>query len=74
MDAGRVVKVEGGKNDLLDRIAADSAFGVTREELEGIMKPETSSAALPSRPRNSWTTRFSRYLTNTPTYSDLMLK
>lgn len=40
MDAGRVVKVKGGKNDLLDRIAADSAFGVTREELDGIMRPE----------------------------------
>ena len=39
MEAGRVVKMEGGENDLLDRIAADPAFGVTREELEKHMNP-----------------------------------
>ena len=37
MAASRVVKVEGGENDLLERIAADEAFGVTIEE---ILKPE----------------------------------
>ena len=40
MAASRVVKVEGGENDLLERIAADKAFGVTIEELEKILKPE----------------------------------
>ena len=40
MDAGRVVKVEGGENDLIDRIAADDAFGMTREEIMSVMKPE----------------------------------
>lgn len=40
MAASRVVKVEGGENDLLGRIAADEAFGVTLEELEKILKPE----------------------------------
>ena len=40
MAASRVVKVEGGENDLLERIAADEAFGVTIEELEKILKPE----------------------------------
>lgn len=40
MLASRVVKVEGGENDLLERIAADEAFGVTLEELEKILKPE----------------------------------
>ena len=40
MAASRVVKVEGGENDLLERIAADEAFGVTLEELERILKPE----------------------------------
>ena len=40
MAASRVVKVEGGENDLLERIAADAAFGVTIEELEKILKPE----------------------------------
>ena len=40
MAASRVVKGEGGENDLLERIAADEAFGVTLEELEKILKPE----------------------------------
>ena len=40
MAASRVVKEEGGKNDLLARIAADPAFGVTLEELNKIVRPE----------------------------------
>ena len=40
MAASSVVKVDGGENDLLERIAADEAFGVTLEELEKILKPE----------------------------------
>lgn len=37
--AARVVKEEGLPNDLLDRIAADPAFGLSREELEKTMRP-----------------------------------
>ncbi len=37
MAAGRVVKEEGGENDLLSRIAADPAFGITLPELEALM-------------------------------------
>lgn len=40
MAAARVVKEEGGENDLLSRIAADSIFGVTLTELNEIVKPE----------------------------------
>ena len=40
MAASRIIKEEGGENDLLDRIAADSAFGVTREELDRLTSPE----------------------------------
>ena len=40
MAASKVVKEEGGDNDLLERIAADPIFGVTMEELEEIMHPE----------------------------------
>lgn len=40
MDAGRVVKEEGKPNDLIERILSDSAFGLTREEVEAILKPE----------------------------------
>ena len=39
MDAGRVVKVEGGENDLMARIAADDAFGLGAEELQSILNP-----------------------------------
>ncbi len=39
MEAGAVVKKEGKPNDLLDRIAADPAFGKTKEELLQIMQP-----------------------------------
>lgn len=37
--AARVVKEEGGRNDLIDRIVADPAFMVTREEVERILDP-----------------------------------
>ena len=40
MAASKVIKEEGGENDLLQRIAADEAFGVTLEELESILQPE----------------------------------
>ena len=39
MEAGRVVKEEGKDNDLLDRIAADPAFGLKREDLKAAMEP-----------------------------------
>jgi adenylosuccinate lyase len=38
--AGERVKKEGLPNDLLDRIAGDEAFGVTRAELEDDLRPE----------------------------------
>src|SRR5690606_38973818 len=38
--AGERVKKDGLGNDLLDRIAGDEAFGVTREELEEELRPE----------------------------------
>jgi adenylosuccinate lyase len=37
--AARVVKEEGGQNDLVDRIAADPAFLVTKAEIEAILEP-----------------------------------
>ncbi|MEG0996247.1 MAG: adenylosuccinate lyase [Clostridia bacterium] len=37
--AAKVVKEEGGKNDLIERIIADPAFMVTREEIEQILDP-----------------------------------
>ena len=40
MAASKVIKEEGGENDLLARIANDPIFGVTLEELEHIVRPE----------------------------------
>ena len=40
MAAAKVVKEKGGKNDLLERIASDPAFGLSMDELTAIMKPE----------------------------------
>jgi adenylosuccinate lyase len=39
-EAARVVKEEGGANDLLDRIAADPVFGVSRAQLETVLEPK----------------------------------
>ena len=37
--AAAKVKLEGGANDLIDRIAADPAFPVTKEEIESELDP-----------------------------------
>ncbi len=37
--AGAVVKEQGGENDLVSRIAADPAFGLTEEEIRAELKP-----------------------------------
>ena len=38
--AGKVVKEEGGKNDLIERVLADPAFGLTEEEVRQLLQPE----------------------------------
>ena len=40
MAAARVVKEEGGKNDLIERIVADPSFGLSQEDVQKILKPE----------------------------------
>jgi len=40
MEAGKTVKEEGKPNDLLDRIAADPTFKITKAALQKVMKPE----------------------------------
>lgn len=39
LEAARMVKVEGKENDLVDRIANDPVFGVTKEEILEVLKP-----------------------------------
>ena len=40
MEAAKQVKVFGLENDLMDRIAADPAFGLDREKLSGTLDPK----------------------------------
>ena len=40
MQAGKTVKEEGKDNNLVDLIAADPAFGLTKEQIEENLKPE----------------------------------
>ena len=40
MEAGRQVKVEGKKNDLIERIAADESFNIDEDKLRAVLKPE----------------------------------
>ena len=47
--AARKVKLEGGQNDLIDRIVADPMFPLTREEIEEQMAPEKYIGRAPSQ-------------------------
>lgn len=40
LEAAKMVKVEGKENDLVDRIANDPSFGITKEEILAVLKPE----------------------------------
>ena len=40
MEAGREVKEFGRPNDLVDRIAKDESFGLTKEEILKILNPD----------------------------------
>ena len=47
--AARKVKLEGGRNDLIDRIVADPLFPLSREEIEEQMAPEKYVGRAPSQ-------------------------
>ena len=49
MDAGKVVKEQGLANDLIDRIAEDPAFNVSRESLQNLLKPENYIGRAPEQ-------------------------
>ena len=49
MAAGKVVKVDGMPNDLIDRIAADPAFGLSRDEIMAEMKTENFVGRAPQQ-------------------------
>lgn len=47
--AGKIIKEEGGENDLVDRIAADPAFMITKEEIEAMLIPENFTGRCPQQ-------------------------
>ena len=49
MEAGKRVKVEGKDNNLIELIAKDSAFGMTKEEIEAVLKPENFVGRAPEQ-------------------------
>lgn len=49
MEAAARVKQEGKDNDLLDRLLEDSAFSLSREELQQTVKPENFIGRAPSQ-------------------------
>ena len=49
MEAGKNVKVEGKDNNLLELIAADPAFGMTKEEIEAILEPKNFVGRAPEQ-------------------------
>ncbi len=51
MEAGKMVKMEGKENDLLDRIAQDPLFGLSREEIGNVLKVEDFIGRAPHQVR-----------------------
>ena len=47
--ASAIVKEQGGENDLVDRIAADEAFKITKEEIMKVLKPENYIGRCPEQ-------------------------
>jgi adenylosuccinate lyase len=49
MDAARVVKVQGGDNDLLDRVRADAYFAPIHGDLDSLLDPSTFVGRAPQQ-------------------------
>ena len=49
MEAGKQVKVEGKKNDLLERIAGDEMFGLTLDEIKKLLNPKNFVGRAPEQ-------------------------
>lgn len=49
MEAAKQVKVEGKKNDLIERIAGDEVFGLSLEDLQAVLKPENYVGRAPEQ-------------------------
>ena len=40
MDVAKKIKLDGGENNLIERIVADKAFNITQQEMQSLLKPE----------------------------------
>lgn len=40
MEVAKKIKLQGGENDLIERIVADKEFNITKEEMQSLLKPE----------------------------------
>jgi len=49
MEAAKKVKVDGEKNDLIERIASDSAFGLNIEEIKSVLNPKNYIGRAPEQ-------------------------
>jgi len=49
MAASEQIKVYGKKNDLLDRIAADNSFGLTKDDLDKLLEPKNYIGRAPEQ-------------------------
>ena len=49
--AGKIVKEEGGDNDLVDRIAEDPSFGISKEEILEVLRPDLYVGCAPMQVR-----------------------
>ena len=62
MIAGEQVKKYGNENNLVELIACDSAFGMTREEIEALLDPKNFVGRAPEQTsRVPGRGRFSRF-------------
>lgn len=51
MEAARQVKMEGTKNDLIDRIASDTTFGLSKTELNELLNVKAFIGRAPEQVR-----------------------
>lgn len=49
MEAAKQVKLEGNRNDLIERIAADEAFGLSLEEIKSVLRAENYIGRAPQQ-------------------------
>lgn len=49
MEAGKVIKEEGGQNDLIDRICTDPSFKLKKDDILKILKPENYIGRAPQQ-------------------------